>query len=372
MIQDFFTEIIAGVAILILIIIYFVIVRSKQNQKNELEDIKNAMSREPSKLVEINFESLVNEKDEEAKEEKEDLDSDKIFELRGEEEGSFGNIEQNPFIEEAETKHRVRCEVPSHGKISKENFKEFAGVKLLIAEDNLINQKVIAGLLADSGIEITIADDGKIALDILKQNSDFNMVLMDVHMPRMNGFEATEIIRANPNYEHIVVIALSGDIAADDIRKMTEAGMQEHLEKPLRMDAFYDILYAYTKNDSDAENSEFIEVVMTNELKGEKGLEICGGDDKFYKAILKEFRDSYSDSSKKIYEYMKNDDVASADAMLLDMIGLAANIGADNIQEIAQDLKEAIKDTEEKSYVTLMDQYDKHLAALMRDIRDYL
>jgi len=301
------------------------------------------------------------------------------FLLKGDEEGSFGHIQSNPFEEEAPeekpkstTKYRIKGEVPDHGKISKDNFKEFAGVKLLVAEDNLINQKVINGLLGDSGIEITMADDGQIALEILEKDSNYNMVLMDAHMPRVDGFEATRAIRANPKYEHIVVVALSGDTAADDIRKMTDSGMQEHLEKPLRMDALYDVLYAYTKADINSSHSDFVDVVMTKELNGDKGLEICGGDDSFYKDILREFKENYTDSSKKLSQLLDEGDINGADKMLLDFIGVAANIGADNIKDIAQNLKEAIKDTQEKSYTILIDEYDKHLSALIRDIKDYL
>ena len=110
--------------------------------------------------------------------------------------------------------------VPNHEKITKENFKEFAGIHLLIAEDNLINQKVIKGLLAGTGIKISMADDGKDALDMLKAHNDYFMILMDAHMPNIDGFEATKIIRSMPEYNKLPIVALSGDIAPDDIKKM--------------------------------------------------------------------------------------------------------------------------------------------------------
>ena len=300
---------------------------------------------------------------------------DTPYVLSGEEEGSFGHIETNPFEENkeeiAKEVYRQKGFVPEHGKISKENFKEFAGIKVLVAEDNLINQKVIRGLLGDTGIEITMADDGQEALDILKSNSDFNFVLMDAHMPRVDGFQATREIRSNPKYEHILVVALSGDTAPDDIKKMIAAGMEEQLEKPLRMDPLYDIFYAYTKGDKE-EESEFIEVVMTKELNGDQGLSVCGGDDEFYKHILEEFIKNYSDSPQKIQSLLDSNHITLADAMLLDFIGITANIGADNIRTIALELKEAIKDTEERSYITLLDEYETHLRILLRDIKEYI
>ncbi len=362
MIEEYLYEIIGLIAILTAIVIYFL--RKKSKQESEDNFVHPEHNSEINSIDTINTVQAIQENDTEI--------SDEPFVLN-EGEGSFGDIEQNPFVQNKKTKlrYRIKGEVPEHGKISKENFKEFAGVKLLIAEDNLINQKVLNGLLADSGIEITMADDGQIALDILEKDNSFNMILMDAHMPRVDGFEATRTIRANPNYEHIVIVALSGDTAADDVKRMIESGMQEHLEKPLRMDALYDILYAYTKADISSIKSEFVEVIMTKELNGDKGLETCGGDEEFYRDILDEFTQNYTNSSKKLSTLLENGDIKRADAILLDFIGVSANIGADNINKIAQSLKESIKDIEEKSYIILLNNYDKHLKILLKDIQDY-
>jgi|GEM_PF-975893 len=296
--------------------------------------------------------------------------------LAGQEEGSFEVESSTPAKQKASEKNprAKKREVPVHGKIAKTDFEDFAGLRILVAEDNLINQKVIKGLLADTGIELVMANDGKEALDILAQDKNFKFILMDAHMPRIDGFEATRKIRANPDYAHILVVALSGDTAADDIRKMQEAGMEEHLEKPLRMDALYDVLYAYTDPDEDNSSDdaeEYVEVVMTQELNGDKGLEICGGDEAFYHEILDEFVRNYSDSAKKLHEYLHVQEMAKADKLLLDITGITANIGADTLNKFAHDLKEALQDTEEKSYLTLADQYEKHLHALLKDIRTF-
>jgi CheY-like chemotaxis protein len=379
MLQENLYEIVALIAVLTILVIYFLTRRFKQEEENkDLEDVHiSTRELEPQEEI-VEESSIINEeinttKDSGVKEE-EEKEEEEAFVI-GNEEGSFGHIEQNPFEEKAKQntkKHyKLKCEVPPHGKISKENFKEFAGTKILIAEDNIINQKVLSGLLAGSGIEITMADDGQIALDILEKNNDFNMILMDAHMPRVDGFEATRIIRANPNYDHIVIVALSGDTAADDIKKMTDSGMQEHLEKPLKMDAFYDILYAYTKVDKTHNNSEFVEVIMTKELNGDKGLEVCGGDESFYRDILDEFTNNYTKSAQSIQTLLENNEIDKADALLLDIVGLSANIGADNINSIAINLKEAIKDTDKSTSLTLLNQYEKHLKVLLKDIKDY-
>ena len=292
---------------------------------------------------------------------------DVLEELEGKEEGSFGEeqIPQEQKKEVEKTEKITKREVPAHGKITKENFKEFAGSRILVAEDNIINQKVIKGLLADTGIEIKIADDGQIALDILEQDSDFFIILMDAHMPRVDGFEATRRIKANPAYDHIVVVALSGDTASDDVKKMKDAGMSEHLEKPLRMSALYDVLYAYSGENSPSN------IIVTKELDTEKGLEVCGGDKEFYAEILNEFLNTYDNSNQDLGDYLNGGRLEEADKLLLDVIGLTANIGAEPLRQMANDIKVALNDTEEKSYLTLIDDYKTHLDNLIADIKAY-
>ncbi|MBU1658635.1 response regulator [bacterium] len=289
--------------------------------------------------------------------------------LNGKEEGSFGTQAIADIEQETIKKHRVKRLVPKHGKISKDNFKEFAGTRILVAEDNIINQKVINGLLAESGIEIVMANDGQRALDILQNDTDFSIILMDAHMPIMNGFEATRKIRENSDYEHIVVVALSGDTATDDIKKMTDAGMEEQLEKPLRMDPLYDVFYAYTQKDDNAH--DYVEIIDTKELNGEKGLETCGYDKVFYHEILNEFVNNYSDSATRLHHLFRENKMAQADVLLLDVVGITANIGADNLNQIAKELKEALQDTHEKSYLTIFEQYEERLNNLINDIKKY-
>jgi CheY-like chemotaxis protein len=215
-----------------------------------------------------------------------------------------------------------------------------------------------------------MANDGQEALDILENDTNFVMILMDAHMPRVDGFQATRIIRANPQYDHILVVALSGDTAADDIQKMKNAGMSEQLEKPLRMESLYKIIYAYTGKETD--KKEPAEAVMTKNLDTEKGAQTCGGDDNFYREILSEFMADYANSSDTLGELLRANNMQAADALLLDIIGVAENIGAHPLGEIASNMKLALTDTHEQNYFSLFDQYKVHLDRLMQDIRAYL
>lgn len=265
-----------------------------------------------------------------------------------------------------QNKPKNKKNVPSHGKITKEDFKIFAGERILLAEDNLINQKVILGVLGDSGIEIVVANDGQEALDILQKDKNFLVILMDAHMPRVDGFEATRTIRKNSQYDDITIVALSGDTASDDIKKMKDAGMDEYLEKPLKVDALYDILYQYSDIPSDIPKQEKIFSDLKT-LDTQKGLQICGDDVDFYHNILKEFLSAYSNSAQELETLLKNNKAVQADQLLLDIIGVSANIGADALTSCATDIKNSINSHES---INLTD-YNKKLQELIQTINSY-
>jgi CheY-like chemotaxis protein len=221
----YMTEIIILLVILILIITYIFTLKNRQNKNIEwFEDIQ--------KEIEV-----------------QEIEVQEIEEVEKTEEVATVINEPDDIQDTQDTQklksNIVKKDVPPHTKIFKKDFKEFEGFRILIAEDNLINQKVIKGILSESGIDLTILNDGQEVLKQLEKDDRFCIILMDVHMPNMDGFEATKAIRQNQKYSHITVVALSGDVATDDIKKMTMSGMQENLEKPLSMDSLYDILYAY-------------------------------------------------------------------------------------------------------------------------------
>ncbi len=252
-----------------------------------------------------------------------------------------------------------RREIPKDLVVTKDDFKIFSGLRILVAEDNIINQKVIQGLLANSGVEVVIANDGQEALDILEKDNNFFVILMDSNMPVLDGREASKKIKQNPKYNHIPIIAHSGDTAMDDIKIMKEAGMEEHLAKPLSIVELYKVLYLYKKDEK-------------KELNIKKGLEICGGNKEFYLEILNEFVSSYSDSAKTLNTLLLNKQMTEADKLLLDLNGISANIGAELLHEATTELRQRIRDGDKLTYMTKYKECEEHLHNLLDVIKVYL
>lgn len=106
-------------------------------------------------------------------------------------------------------------------------------IKVLVVEDNAINQLLISTILNLESFEVVVADNGKIAIDILI-NSDFDIILMDLMMPEMNGYDATEYIRKKitDNKSTIPIIAVSADVSKDVKDKCKAVGMNDYISKP--------------------------------------------------------------------------------------------------------------------------------------------
>lgn len=108
-------------------------------------------------------------------------------------------------------------------------------LKILVAEDSLVNQKLAIGLLEKYGHRVTIANNGKEAVNLLT-SQQFDVVLMDVEMPEMNGLEATAVIRTweKPRGLHVPIIAMTAHAMKGDRERCVEAGMDDYVSKPIR------------------------------------------------------------------------------------------------------------------------------------------
>lgn len=122
------------------------------------------------------------------------------------------------------------------------NLKSLDGKKILLVEDNKTNQLIILGLLEESNIDVEIANNGQEAIEKF-ENNKYYLILMDLQMPVMDGYEATKIIRSRD--KEIPIIALSANVMKADVQRTYEVGMNMHLGKPINIKEFYKTLLKY-------------------------------------------------------------------------------------------------------------------------------
>lgn len=115
---------------------------------------------------------------------------------------------------------------------------------ILVVDDNAINRKVVAGLLSRDGHSYDTASTGQEVFDKLDENPSYDAVLLDIELPDMNGMDVARTLRADPRFAGITLIALTGNVQADDIAAYQDAGMAGHIAKPIDPDALRRILAA--------------------------------------------------------------------------------------------------------------------------------
>ena len=143
---------------------------------------------------------------------------------------------------------KCKPETPLFAVLTKiELDKDLKNIKVLVAEDVVLNQLLMKIILDDFGFEHDIADNGKIAIEKL-QSKLFDIVLMDLQMPEMNGFEATEVIRKSLNSK-IPIIALTADVTETDLAQCKAAGMNDHIAKPIDEKLLYNKIVELVKKD---------------------------------------------------------------------------------------------------------------------------
>lgn len=155
----------------------------------------------------------------------------------------------------------VTCDAPARqpaAEIGAANLAETAGVRVLVAEDNKINQKLTLAMLANAGCSVFLAEDGQEAVEMITAahgtEAAFDLVLMDVQMPHLDGLQATRKLReAGITPDILPVIALTANAYQDDIVACREAGMQDHIAKPLRMRDLHAALQSWAKPRAPAE-----------------------------------------------------------------------------------------------------------------------
>lgn len=257
----------------------------------------------------------------------------------------YGDEEVKPLPSEEEEKPEPVTSMPriviartQKQDIHKDDFKVFAGATILVAEDNVINQKVLTSLLKESGINVELADNGQIALN-MAHTKHYDLVLMDMNMPVMDGYEATANLKASKETAELPIVALSGETMPDEIAKMQASGLDDRLEKPIKVQALYSVFSKYLE----------VHVVKEQEHSGlpdklylfEDALERCGGDRELYKELVEEFIKLYKNSDELLYQYYEQKNSEKLKELSLDIKGVSANIGAYALANAAQIINES-------------------------------
>lgn len=240
--------------------------------------------------------------------------------------------------------HQQKSITQAHSLKSK--LTTLSGSHILLVEDNALNREIIHGMLSFSGIIIQDAINGKEAVELYRANpSLYELILMDIQMPIMDGYEATKIIRSLD--QKIPIIALTANAMVADIQKTQSYGMNEHLNKPIEVEKLFSTLLSYITS-KQAESGMVLEAkekeiydLSFQSIDVTKGLSHMMEDRQLYEKILGDFAREYENKGALI-ETMIKEHNSDAKRLLHTIKGLSANIGALTLNSCAVSLEESL------------------------------
>ena len=230
------------------------------------------------------------------------------------------------------------------------------GIRILLVEDNEVNQQVATELLESAGATVRIANHGGEAVRILTEREGpppFDVVFMDLQMPEMDGFTATKIIRARAGLQDLPIIAMTAHALVEERQRCLEAGMNDHVSKPIDPDALFATLIRWVKPakghivHTGSRPAERTEDTILPEIPGvdiAAGLKRVAGNRRLYRDLLAQFVEKQCDAASQISAAIESGNPEVAERIAHTVKGVAGNIGIESVFTAADKLERAIRE----------------------------
>ncbi|QTA82836.1 Signal transduction response regulator, receiver domain histidine kinase, Hpt-like [Desulfonema limicola] len=276
-------------------------------------------------------------------------------------EGLGQNISCKELIQPLETK-------------SIQDLEKIQGASVLLVEDNIINQQVAKELLEHAGMAVTIACNGIQALQIL-DNMSFDLVLMDIQMPEMDGIQAVKIIRQQPRFDLLPVVAMTAHALTGDREKFIKKGMNEHLSKPINPEKLFAALIKWIKPGK----RELPHIVLENNKnhidnfpKHLPGIDIKAGlrnvaeNQKMFRKILIQFQENFADTADQMRDIISKGELEKGERLIHNLKGVSGNIGAVDLFLITELFEHALKCCSADNFKGMAEKLDKEIKQVLK------
>lgn len=285
-----------------------------------------------------------------------------------------------------ETSSKSSPLITNVANMGKEVLKGIAGARLLLVEDNEVNQQVATELLEQVQMIVEVADNGLIAVDKVK-SMNFDAVLMDVQMPVMDGYTATRTIRQDDTYKNLPIIAMTANAMEGDRKRCLIAGMNDHVAKPIDPKALYGALAKWIKpsqreipehllnkttTDESSQTSQLPPVLELPGVDTSQGLFRIGGNLAAYKKVLNKFIDNQSDAIEKIRAALNAGQRGDAELLAHTVKGVAGNIGASTLAELAGVLETKLSQSKSNDLTDIISSVEQELHFVLTGINNNL
>ena len=256
------------------------------------------------------------------------------------------------------------------------------GARVLLVEDNALNQLVARKMLENLGLFVAVAGDGLEANRMVMEAS-FDLVLMDIQMPIMDGYSACRQIRGNPRFKNLPIIAMTAHAMAGDRQKCLDAGMNDHMAKPIDRKQLYAALLEWIKP---GDRPRIKRVPVPKRVPAANGpqmpatlpgIDVAAGLDRLdhnhrlFRFLLFEFGRGYIHVAEKIRAALtgnRRGDTESARQLVHTVKGMAGNLSAQALYDAALVLEEGIKEGRRGEWPVLLRGFESALQQVLQSI----
>lgn len=235
----------------------------------------------------------------------------------------------------------------SSGLNKKDVNEELSGSHILLVEDNAINKQVGSELLESYGFIVDLASDGVEAVEKAVEN-EYNLIFMDIHMPKMSGLEATQKIRESGKKD-VPIVALTADVLDESIKKFKDVGMNDYLAKPIIVKEMVEVLNKWINIElsvKTVEESSYSEIDFKSYIKHfevKQALTRLSGNHKLYYQLLLSYRSNYQYFMDYVTKMIR-EDAKTAKREIHTLVSVSANIGASRTESTARKIDSSFND----------------------------
>jgi two-component system sensor histidine kinase/response regulator len=241
-------------------------------------------------------------------------------------------------------------------------------LSVLLVEDHAINQKLAVTLLKRWGHRVQIAENGQLALDVLAQRS-FDVILMDMMMPVMDGLEATRRIRSSESTHRTPIIAMTANAMESDRDRCLDAGMDEYLSKPMKAAALQQMLLRFlptpVTSDPSPEPSMQDEMIANDAADFDYALAMTQVDQEVLEIIAQPFIAQWPEDKKKMYDALARSDLIVVHHVSHSLKGTLAMFGAQPASEIAQRIERCAEQSDSAGVIALLEPLVQEVTRLL-------
>jgi CheY-like chemotaxis protein/HPt (histidine-containing phosphotransfer) domain-containing protein len=235
---------------------------------------------------------------------------------------------------------------------------DLEGMRVLVVEDNEVNQMIASEMLSSFGIQVDIANNGQEAIDIINLKTDdyYHVVLMDIQMPVMDGYEATHLLRSQDRYASLPIVAMTAHAMLEEKQRCKSAGMNDHIAKPFELEFLLQTLSVYYTNDAPSlslqpslaarnDKTSGTSIDLPRNIPGvnlTRGLSHCGGKVELYRKILQDHGKNYSNLTATLLTLRKEERWDEFSNIIHTFKGLSGTIGANDHQDLCAKIETAV------------------------------